>query len=130
MKKITFLIFCNIMLIKPLYANESLNSEISHVTGGLLLAGGITMAVDHYYPEHRDKRGMIGFKISSTAAIAEQLIEYAVHGNGKGQLLDATAHILGSAIGARITDKYILMPVVKNSSGDRQYIGVSFQYAF
>ena len=130
MKKITFLMLCNLFLMTQIYANESVGSEVSHVIGGAIMAGGITAAVERYYPEHRDSRSMIGFKVSSAAAIALQVIEYATNGNAKGQLLDAASHIAGSAFGAWVTDKYILTPVVKNTSNNGRYIGVAFEYSF
>ena len=94
------------------------------------MAGGVTAAVERYYPELRDNRGMIGFKISSAAVIALQIIEYASNGNAKGQLLDAASHITESAVGAWVTDNYILTPVVKNTSNNGKYIGLAFKYAF
>jgi hypothetical protein len=116
--------------MSQLYANESVSSEVSHVIGGAFMAGGIMVSVERYYPEHRDSRSMIGFKISSATVIALQVIEYATNGNAKGQLLDAASHIAGSAFGAWVTDKYILTPVVKNTANYGRYIGGAFQYSF
>lgn len=45
MKKITLLIVCHFILMSQLYANESVSSEVSHVIGGALMAGGIIVAV-------------------------------------------------------------------------------------
>lgn len=113
-----------------LYANESVSSEMSHVVGGMVMAGGITTVVDHYYPEYRSERGMIGFKISSAAVIVEQSIELAIHGNAEGQLLDVVAHIAGSALGAWSSDQYFLSPVIQNSASEGQYIGLNLHHAF
>ncbi len=112
------------------YANNSVQSEMSHVAGGVVMAGGITWAVDRYYPEYRDNRGMIGFGVSTVAIFAEQGVEYALRGNAWGQLLDATSHMVGSAIGAWVTDRYILSPVVTNSSSKGQYIGMEVRGSF
>lgn len=120
----------NIVLTVSLGANESVNSEMSHFVGGTVMAGGITAVVDHYYPEYRNERGMIGFEISSVAVLVEQSIEFAFHGNAKGQLLDATAHIAGSALGAYVTDKYLLTPIIKDSLSEGKYVGVTLQYTF
>jgi glycerol uptake facilitator-like aquaporin len=125
--KIFIISACSIL---SLQANDGFNSEASHFVGGTVLAGGITAVVDQYYPEYKSDRGMIGFGISSIAIIAEQSIEYAVNGNAKSQLMDAASHILGSALGAYITDKYILLPVVKDSSTDGKYVGLNVQHRF
>jgi hypothetical protein len=123
-------LICGTLMVVSLNANESMSSEISHFVGGTVMAGGITAIVDHYYPEYRDERGMIGFEISSAAVIVEQSLEFAFNGNAKGQLLDAAAHIAGSALGACITDQYILSPVIKNSASEGTYVGVSLRRDF
>lgn len=113
-----------------LYANESVNSEMSHFIGGGVMAGGITAIVDHYYPENRSERGIIGFKISSAAVLVEQSIEFAFNGNARGQLLDAAAHIAGSALGAYVTDGYLLTPIIKDSSNEGKYVGLALRHTF
>lgn len=125
--KIFIISACSIL---ALHASDSANSEGSHFVGGAVLAGGVTAIVDEYYPEYKSERGMIGFEISSIATIVEQSIEYSINGNAKGQLLDAVSHIAGSALGAFITDKYILLPVLKDSSTDGKYVGLSVKHSF
>jgi hypothetical protein len=133
--KITTTLFCSLITIVTLfttdgYANNSVQSEMSHAVGGVVMAGGITWAVDRYYPEYRENRGVIGFGVSTVAIFAEQGVEYALHGNAWGQLLDATSHMVGSAIGAWGTDRYILSPVVTNSSAKGKYIGLEVRGSF
>lgn len=130
MKRITLLILCNLLLMTQVSATDSIESEASHLIGGAILAGGLTAVVDRYYPEHRHNRKMIGFKISSATVIALQILDYSRYGNVEGQLLDAASHIIGSAIGAWATDKYILMPVVKHTSNNGKYVGVALHYTF
>jgi uncharacterized membrane protein YdcZ (DUF606 family) len=113
-----------------LYATDSFNSEMSHAVGGAVMAGGITAVVDQYYPEYREERGMMGFGISSAAIVAYQIYEYAEHGNAGGQMLDAAAHIAGSAVGAYLTDKFILSPVVSDSPSEGRYVGMTFGRTF
>ncbi|MDD2896670.1 MAG: hypothetical protein PHG81_11705 [Aliarcobacter sp.] len=125
--KIFIISACSIL---SLYANESVSSEASHFVGGAVMAGGVTAIVDQYYPEYKSDRGIIGFEVSSIAIIAEQSIEYALNGNARGQLLDAASHIVGSALGAFITDKYILLPVVKDSASDGKYVGLTVHHSF
>ena len=112
------------LLLSNAQADNSFGSEFSHFVGGAVMAGGITAVVDSYYPEYKADRGMIGFGISSVAIAAEQTIEYALRGNARGQLLDIISHVAGSALGAWVTDKYILSPVVQNSASEGKYIGL------
>ncbi|MDD2951148.1 MAG: hypothetical protein PHU29_10200 [Sulfuricurvum sp.] len=128
--KLKFLVVSSLIAVSTLGANEGFNSEFSHFVGGAVMAGGITAVVDRYYPEYRSDRGMIGFEVSSIAIVAEQGIEYAMHGNARGQLLDAASHIAGSALGAYVTDQYILSPVVQNSASEGKYIGLNLQHTF
>lgn len=125
--KIFIISACSVLALS---ANEGLGSESSHFVGGAVMAGGITAIVDNYYPEYKSERGMIGFEVSSIVIIAEQSIEYALNGNARGQLLDAASHIVGSALGSFITDKYILLPVLKDSASDGKYVGLTVQHSF
>jgi glycerol uptake facilitator-like aquaporin len=118
------------LLSTQIFANDSLNSEFSHFAGGAVMAGGITAVVDTYYPEYKESRALIGFGISSVAIIAEQTIEYATNGGAKGQAMDAAAHILGSAVGTYISDKYLLVPTMMNSASEGKYYGLSVKYPF
>lgn len=125
--KIFLISVCSIF---SLYASDGFNSEASHFTGGAVMAGGITAVVDSYYPEYKADRGMIGFGVSSIAIIIEQSIEYSINGGARSQMLDAASHIVGSALGAFITDKYILLPVVKDLGSDGKYVGLNVQHNF
>ncbi|MDO9207594.1 MAG: hypothetical protein Q7T91_05025 [Sulfuricurvum sp.] len=111
-------------------ANDSFNSEMSHVVGGAVMGGGITAVVDRYYPEYKEDRGMIGFGISSLTIVAFESVTVALRGDAKGQLLDVASHIAGSAFGAFVTDKFILSPVVKNSTNEGKFIGLQAAVSF
>jgi hypothetical protein len=125
--KIFIISACSVL---SLHANDSLISEASHFIGGAVMAGGATAIVDQYYPKYQSERGMIGFAVSSIAIIAEQGVEYAINGNARGQLLDAVSHIAGSALGSFITDKYILLPVIKESENEGKYFGLAVHHNF
>jgi len=127
--KTSIIILSSLLLTFQLHATESVNSELSHVAGGALLAGGITAIAD-YYPEYKKNRGMIGFGVSTVAGVIDFAIETAVDGNTKGQLLDLASHTLGSALGAWITDDYILSPVVADSKTEGKYLGLAMNYSF
>lgn len=117
-------------MVMSLNANESFSSEVSHIVGGAVMAGGITAVTNYYYPEYRSDRGVIGFGLSSAAVVVEQSIEFALHGNASGQLLDAVSHIAGSALGAFVTDQYLLSPVIHESPNEGKYIGFTLQRTF
>jgi len=118
------------LMITQVQANDSLSSEMSHVIGGAVMAGGITVVVDRYYPEYRNDRGMIGFGVSSIAMIVFESVTIAVRGDAKGQLLDIASHITGSAFGAFVSDGYILSPIVHNSPVEGKYVGLALQHSF
>jgi peptidoglycan/LPS O-acetylase OafA/YrhL len=118
----------SMLMTSNVHATDSFNSEASHFIFGAALAGGITAVVDHWYPEQREYRGWWGFGISSVGAALESLYEYNINGNGRNQAIDAASHIAGSALGAYVTDQYILEPVIKNSASEGRYIGVNLIY--
>ncbi len=124
------MVFIVLMGASSVSANDSLNSEMSHVIGGAVMAGGITAVVDRYYPEYKENRGMIGFGISSASMIIFESINMALGANVKGQLLDIASHVAGSAIGAFVTDQYILSPVINNSTAEGKYVGLALQHSF
>jgi len=124
------MVFMLLIGVSSVSANDSFGSEMSHVIGGAVMAGGITAVVDHYYPEYKEDRGMIGFGISSAAMIAFESVNMALGANVKGQLLDITAHVAGSAFGAFVTDKFILSPVIENSRSEGKFIGLRAGVSF
>lgn len=129
MKKIILFIYA-IMMSVQLHATETWSSEGSHFLGAALLSGGAT-AVVNQFDEYKQDRKMIGFGISTIYGIVDQSIQYIENGNAGGQLLDLGAHILGSAVGAWLTDEYILSPVViDNSKTEGKYVGVTMNYTF
>ena len=67
--------------------------------------------------------------ISSAAIVIESSIQYSENKDGKNQAIDAASHIIGSAIGAYVTDKYILTPVV-HKTADGTSIGLQAQGTF
>jgi hypothetical protein len=125
--KMLLLSACSVLV---LHASNGFNSEASHFVGGAAIAGGTTAIVDSYYPEYRDNRRMIGFGVSSVYIIIEQSFEYAENGKASAQLLDTAFHIAGSALGSFITDKYILLPIIKDSEKEGRTVGLAVQHNF
>lgn len=119
-----------LILAVSLQANESFNSEASHFVGGGVMAGGISAVIDRYYPEHRSDRGMLGFGISSVAIVAFESVSIALNGKASGQILDMACHIAGSALGAYVTDRFILSPVIDRSATEGKYVGLTLNASF
>jgi hypothetical protein len=90
----------------------------------ILLAGGITYLADEYssVPEYR---GWIGFGLSSALGVIGELLSGS---NSSG--LDMASHAVGSAIGAFVTDKWILQPVVKRENAVSSCYGVELNLGF
>ena len=128
MKKTVFFL-CSMIFTLQLHATETFSSEASHFAGAAVLAGVSTAVVDQF-EEYKKNRKMIGFGISAIYGLIDQSIQYEEHGNAGGQLLDLGAHLLGSALGAWMTDKYILSPVIESSELEGKYLGFAMEYSF
>lgn len=103
-------------------ASDGLTSELSHAAGGALLAGVVTRAYSD--SEHR---AWIGFAVSATGIVlAEQRgLASSVAAEVKSARLDVTYHVVGAALGAWVTDRYVLLPIVTPS-----YVGVVYVRSF
>lgn len=124
MKKLAYLLaLMSVMLVaKTAYAYDGFTSEVSHATGGAVLAGSITTLY-----KDSENRAWIGFGVSSAFSVLAETRQYVTDRKVKASssLLDASSHILGSALGAWVTDQYLLMPVLNKS-----YTGVVIQRQF
>jgi hypothetical protein len=129
MKSFT-IIFIVCISASSVSANDGISSEMGHFFGGTVMAGGVTAIVDSYYPEYKEDRGVIGFGISSALIVVEQGIEYALHGDAKGQLLDTVSHIAGSSLGAYVTDQFLLTPIISDSKTEGTFVGLNLQHSF
>ncbi|MCB1864028.1 MAG: hypothetical protein KDG50_01245 [Chromatiales bacterium] len=101
---------------EPVQAYDGWSSELSHAGGGALLAGGITYIADQYEVS-RKNRAWIGFGLSSALGVIGELVTTGT------SALDMFSHAAGSAIGAFVTDKWILHPVVVHEKS-AEYVGV------
>ncbi|MDD5405498.1 MAG: hypothetical protein PHE73_00995 [Sulfurovaceae bacterium] len=130
MKKLKILAsFLLLFNISNASSDINANSELSHFAGGIMTAGILTYGVDKFYPKYSENRAEIGFWTSSIIIVVESAIEYANDGNGTNQAIDAASHIIGSAIGAYVTNKYILTPVVRKTA-DGTSVGLQAQGTF
>lgn len=111
----------------PLLANDSFNSEMSHVIGGMAMGGGVAALSDHYWPT-RDPF-WVGFGTTATVSLLAEGVQYSV--DGSFSLLDAGATALGGLMGAWFTDGLMLAPELRNEAGKRySYLGVRLSYRF
>ena len=105
-------------------ANDSFNSEISHVAGFSVMAGGFTLIADH--TDYRSQRAWIGFGVTAGIGLLSETVEY-LRGDGRISTLDVGADVLGAAIGSYATDHWLLAPVIRP---EQHYAGVRLTYRF
>ncbi|MBV7316298.1 hypothetical protein [Shewanella sp. NIFS-20-20] len=128
MKYVLFLALC-LPFMTMAKGNSSFNSEISHVAGGAVMAGAVVALSDHYWPQYN--RAWVGFGVSALIGTLAELNQYSRNENSiEEALLDATSHALGSAIGAYLTDQYILSPVIKPDIKQGTFVGVQASFRF
>lgn len=113
--------FCVLLLLAgPSQAYDGATSELSHAAGGALLAGMVTRV----YSES-ENRAWIGFAVSAAVSVLAESYQVSRGAASSSSMLDVAAHTAGAALGAWVTDRYILVPVVS-----RTYAGVMFQRKF
>jgi len=117
----TAAIFIGLCLSRPVLAYDGFTSEISHVAGGALLAGTSTFLVDKFNWSH-EHRALVGFGTGATLGV---LGELATDGSS---VIDMASHVLGAAIGAYSTDRWLLRPVIKQDAANGMYWGMELQF--
>lgn len=119
MKKIIFIVL--VFFGSSAYAYDGMTSELSHAAGGAAIAAVVTKIADD-----SPNRAWIGFGVSATLGVLAQGYEMSVQkAKFYPSLLDAGSHALGAALGAWVTDKYFLTPIVS-----RSYSGVILHRQF
>lgn len=105
MKKLVLMVlFC---ISGPSHAYDGLTSELSHVVTGGMLAGLVT-----HVARESEHRAWIGFAVSSAAILLDERRHLSNPDRRHGAQLDVASHVLGAALGAWATDKYVLTPFV------------------
>lgn len=118
-----------IAIAQPAQAYDGLTSELSHVAGGMVMAGTVTAIADHY---HMENRALIGFGVSTAFGILTEAIQMAADKDTKlsSSALDAGSFMLGASIGAAVTDHYIITPMVELDRSGHARVGVVARHAF
>lgn len=100
------------------------NDKLSHGAGGVALGGLGVCAADRIWPEYRLPVGVVlGF-------LPGLVIEIVDQASGSGfSTWDLLADGLGSIIGAVVTDRFILKPVVSTAAG-RPMVGLAVSANF
>jgi hypothetical protein len=106
-------------------AGANFYSEASHFVWGGTFAGACTWAVDRYWPAYAEYRAWIGFGISTGVGIAAEVIQ-----SGEFSHWDAGSNMAGAAVGAPLTDRFLLAPVIKHEADGGRYIGVVMSKSF
>ena len=103
------------------YAYDGFTSELSHAAGGAVMAGAITKLF-----EESPNRVLIGAGASSAVSfLAESHQVISKDAKVSSSLLDFGSHTLGSVLGAWVSDKYLLAPVIT-----RSYSGITLYKQF
>ena len=118
MKKLYVLLA--LVITGPVHAYDGMSSQIFHAIGGALLAGAIEKSVEDH--EHR---ALIGASVSTALFAAVEGRQLGTGSRRHSQLLDIYYHTAGSILGAWVTDKFILSPVVAPGS-----IGLTYRQSF
>jgi hypothetical protein len=114
-----------------LFANNSVGSEASHFVGHFAFAGISTAIVDRYFPEYREDRAWIGFWTNTALAGILLGVDLAQnHDDVSGELLDFGVSVLGGALGAYATDRWILAPVVREAPDGSHTYGLQVKHKF
>ena len=108
-------------LVNNSFAYDGFTSELSHAAGGAIIAGAITKLV-----EDSPNRVLIGVGASSAVSfLVESRQVLSKDAKVSSSLLDFGSHTLGSFVGAWVSDKYLLTPVIT-----RSYSGVAIYKQF
>ena len=94
----------------------------------LLFAGIVTgIVADTYWPEHRF---LIGFTVSTSVILISEALQVADGARVSSSLLDVGSHVIGAMIGATITDRCFLAPVVERNTAGNVRVGIVMRQIF
>jgi hypothetical protein len=88
------------------------------------VASAATAIADHYGAE--ENRGWIGFGTAVGLSFVAEAAQVVSNGSSqlKGSSLDFASALVGAAIGAWVTDRYLLAPVVARDGEGYRIVGI------
>lgn len=112
-------------------ANDSTASELSHLLSGALVASAATALANHYDYRVED-RGWVGFWASVGISLVSESVQVISNGSSqvRSSALDFGYNLVGASIGAFVTDRFILQPVVTRDAAGHRSVGVAMQTTF
>lgn len=104
-------------------ATDSATNQLARTAGGIATGAFATIIADRM--EVRE-RGWAGFFASSTIGVGVAAAQSGGSGSGRTSSFGSNlvSHVVGSAIGAFVTDGFLLRPVVSRDFGGRDAVGV------
>jgi hypothetical protein len=122
---IAFFIFLLISLNTQVQGNSSFNSEMGPFAGGPFSAAATVVIVGKYFPEQNSP--WVGFALNSAVDALLEYRQYQLGDNcASDALLDASSH----ALGAYLTDKYIITPTVAFDAENNFYSCINIAVDF
>lgn len=118
----TAAVFVGLCLSGPVCAYDGFTSEISHVAGGALMAGTSTYLADRFN-WNRDHRALFGFGAGAALGVLGELA------SSGPSAIDIVSNVLGAAVGAYSTDRWLLRPVIRQDAARGMYWGMEMQFA-
>jgi hypothetical protein len=92
-------------------------SETSHALFGATMGGSLTWVADEI--GWREHRALVGFGVTTAGGFLEEAISKSGF-----SIADAGFNMLGAAVGAYVTDRYLLTPVVQEQADGHRFVGV------
>jgi hypothetical protein len=110
-------------------ANESFGSEFSHFVTGAAIASGTTLVADHFEAENP---AWIGFGVSVGFSFVLEAVQIAANGSSQvgASALDFGSNLLGAALGAWLTDRFILTPAVSTDTQGHRTLSLNMRMSF
>jgi hypothetical protein len=111
------------------WANNGVNSEISHVASGAAIAAAVTAVADRFGAE--DRR-WVGFATTVGISLVEEGVQVLTTGPRQigPSAMDFVATFFGATFGAWATDRYLLTPVVTRDAAGHRAFGVAMRMSF
>ncbi len=105
------------------YANDSFNSEFSHVAGSSVMAAGFTLVADRYLAS--PEPAWVGFGLATSVGVVGETASWC--SGGHFSWLDLGSDALGAALGAYASQRWWLRP---ESDSRNHYLGLTAGYRF